>query len=86
MALLEFYGQECPHCRRMHPLIERLEREEKVTVQKYEVWHNEENARKLEESDKGNCGGVPYFHNSDTGKFLCGEVGYEELKQWAVGG
>jgi thiol-disulfide isomerase/thioredoxin len=85
MALLEFFGTECPHCVRMAALVERLEKEENVTVEKYEVWHNEENARRLETVDKGNCGGVPYFHNTTTGKFLCGETDYETLKAWAKG-
>ena len=33
MALLEFYGQECPHCDNMKPLIERLKSEEKLEIE-----------------------------------------------------
>ena len=84
--LLEFYGTECPHCVRMHPLVERLEKEEGVSVQKYETWHNEENAKKMPEYDRGLCGGVPFFYNTDTKKFICGETSYEELLKWARGG
>ncbi|TAL19477.1 hypothetical protein EPN90_03350 [Patescibacteria group bacterium] len=83
MALLEFYGRECPHCERMHPLVERLTKEEGVKVEKLEVWHDEANAQKMQEYDRGNCGGVPYFHNTKNKKFICGETGYEELKRWA---
>lgn len=82
--LLEFYGTECAHCIRMHPLVERLVAEEKVTLEKYETWHDETNAKKQEEYDKGFCGGVPFFFNTDTGKFICGETSYEELKKWAL--
>ncbi len=85
MALLEFYGETCPHCITMKPLVEQMEKELGVTVEKYEVWNNEENATKMEEYDKGLCGGVPFFINTESGKFLCGSSDYEELKNWASG-
>jgi hypothetical protein len=68
----------------MRPLVERLENEEKVVIDKFETWHNEENVKKYEEYDKGKCGGVPFFYNTKTGKFICGEASYDELKQWAL--
>lgn len=83
--LLEFYGTECPHCIHMQPLIERLEKELGVTVERYEVWHNEENAKLLSQHDQGICGGVPFFMNTKTNQAICGAVSYEELKQWAEG-
>ena len=69
----------------MAPLLERLQGEEGVAIQQYEVWHNKENARKLEQYDKGLCGGVPFFFNVETNDFLCGAVPYEVLRQWAIG-
>jgi len=69
----------------MRPLVERLENEEKVVIDKFETWHNEENVKKYEEYDKGKCGGVPFFYNTKTDKFICGEASYNELKQWALG-
>ena len=81
--LLEFYGKECPHCNRMHPLVERLEKEAGLKVEKYEVWHNAENAKKMEEYDKDLCGGVPFFYNTETKDYICGEADYERLKKWA---
>ncbi len=39
--LKNYYGTECPHCERMMPLIEKLEKELGVTVDKKEVWHDE---------------------------------------------
>jgi thiol-disulfide isomerase/thioredoxin len=82
--LLEFYGEECPHCIKMKPLIEQLEKELGVTVEKFEVWHNEENRKKIAEYDTKLCGGVPFFFNTESKKFLCGGASYEELKAWAV--
>ena len=83
--LLEFYGEECSHCINMKPLIERLKTEEHVEIQSYETWHSEENAAKMKEYDKGLCGGVPFFFNTDTGKHICGEADYEFLRRWAKG-
>lgn len=84
--LLEFYGTECPHCVRMHELVERLEKEEEgVKVEALEVWHNKENEARLLELDKDLCGGVPFFYNTKTNKFICGEASYEILKKWAKG-
>lgn len=83
--LLEFYGLECPHCDRMKVLIERLKKEENVSIESYEIWHNEENERKMLEYDKDLCGGVPFFYHTETKAFICGEVSYEELKAWAIG-
>lgn len=82
--LLDFYGTECIHCRQMDPLIERLEVETGLKVKKVEVWHNEANARLMREYDKGFCGGVPFFYNKKTGKWLCGAHNYETLKNWAL--
>lgn len=67
----------------MRLLVERLEKEKGVKVERFEVWHHEANARKMEEYDKGLCGGVPFFFNTETKKYVCGEASYEELKKWA---
>lgn len=41
--------------------------------------------KKLESFDKeGECGGVPYFVNTDSGATICGEATYEEIKKWAT--
>ena len=82
MALLEFYGQGCPHCVKMAPLVERL-KAEGFEVEQLEVWASEENAKKFTEYDKGLCGGVPFFFNTDSKNFLCGGADYGELKAWA---
>ncbi len=83
--LLEFYGTECVHCNEMTPLVQHLENELGKELTKLEVWHNQANLKKLQEVDQGRCGGVPFFFNRKTGKFLCGSASYERLKQWALG-
>ncbi len=84
MALLEFYGLECPHCITMEPLLKRLEKEG-FKFERFETWHNAENKLKLWDYDKGFCGGVPFFFNTESGKWICGETSFEELKAWAQG-
>lgn len=81
--LLEFYGDKCGHCENMKPLVEKFEKEMGLKIEKLEVWNNEDNAEKLEQYDKGLCGGVPFFFNTDTNDFICGETSYEKLKEWA---
>lgn len=86
MALLEFYGKECPHCVRMAELVERLEKELGVEVKKFETWHDEANEKLRAAQDAGGkCGGVPFFVNEETGARICGAVDYDELKAWAQG-
>ena len=68
----------------MESLVERLEDEERVKVAKLEVWHNEANANQMREYDKGYCGGVPFYYNKKTGKWICGSADYERLKKWAL--
>jgi len=85
MALLMFFGTECSHCHEMDPLLDRLEEELNVTVEKLEVWHNAANAKRMQELDDGSCGGVPFFFNEKSGKALCGSVSFDKLKAWAEG-
>ncbi len=85
MALLEFYGETCPHCVTMKSLVEQLKKEEGIEVEQLEVWNSEKNAKKQEEYDTGLCGGVPFFYNTETKEHLCGGVPYKDLKKWACG-
>ncbi|MFB6193333.1 MAG: hypothetical protein ABEK00_03710 [Candidatus Nanohaloarchaea archaeon] len=103
MTLYEFYGEECPHCEAMEDKVERLQEQEDVEVEQLEVWHDEDNAAKLEGLDDGKCGGVlenrrfsadaqtaeqfgvPFFINTETSDWICGEAPYDELVEWATG-
>lgn len=82
--LLQFSGTECVHCKEMEPLVEQLQKELNVQVQYLETWHDEENAKLLEQYDQGRCGGVPFFYNTKSSKFICGNCDYETLKAWAM--
>lgn len=83
--LLEFYGTECPCCIVMHDLVVRLEKEERIKIESIEVWHNKDNEKYLLELDVNLCGGVPFYYNLKTKKWICGEATYKELKAWAKG-
>lgn len=83
-----FSGKECTHCKEMDKHVERLEKEEGVKIQKFDVWHDSEAAKLMEKYDKdenGNtiCGGIPFFVNDETGQKICGNTSYEKLKAWA---
>jgi thiol-disulfide isomerase/thioredoxin len=82
--LLMFYGTECTHCHEMTPLVERLEKEEDVKVDRVEVWHNDKNMVQLKKFDNGKCGGVPFFYNKKNEKWICGSADYDKLKDWAT--
>jgi thiol-disulfide isomerase/thioredoxin len=88
--LIMFHGRECPHCRRMMPLIEKLEGETAVRFDKREIWHDEKNAdlmRSYKPVITPKCGGqlrVPTFINTETNDVICGEVEYDKLKAWAL--
>jgi thiol-disulfide isomerase/thioredoxin len=88
--LLMFHGKECPHCKKMMPLIEKLEKESDIRFEKYEVWHDEKNAdlmRSYRDVLAPKCGGqlrVPTFFNPETSDVMCGEVEYDKLKDWAA--
>ena len=88
--LLMFHGRECPHCKKMMPLVERLEKEANIQFEKYEVWHDEKNAdlmRSYKPVIGPKCGGqlrVPTFFNPETSDVICGEVDFEKLKEWAA--
>lgn len=83
--LIEFYGTECVHCKAMRPLAERLEAELNVKIKRYEVWHNADNAKIMQQYDRDFCGGVPFFYNTRTNKWICGSTTYEKFKAWAQG-
>jgi len=82
--LIEFYGTECVHCKESEPIIEKLEKLDKIKITRLEVWHNSANAKIFENYDKGKCGGVPFFYNEKTKKWICGTPTYEKLKKWAL--
>lgn len=83
--LYEFYGETCPHCIEMMPMVDRLAKELGVTVERLEVWNNEINAEKLESFDRGLCGGVPFFYNDENQDFICGSCDEDRMRKWMKG-
>jgi thiol-disulfide isomerase/thioredoxin len=89
VKLIMFYARECPHCKNMMPIVDRLEKETGIKFEKLEVWHDEKNAdlmRSYRPVIAPKCGGqlrTPTFFNPETEDVLCGEVEYEKLKKWA---
>ncbi len=66
------------------PFVDKLIKEGKK-IEKLETWHNEENAKLNESFDKGLCGGVPFFYNTESKQFICGEGSEEDVHKWANG-
>jgi thiol-disulfide isomerase/thioredoxin len=86
--LLMFHGRECPHCKKMMPIVEKLEQEAGIQFEKHEIWHDEKNAdlmRSYRPIIAPKCGGqlrVPTFLNTETNDVICGEVEFDKLKAW----
>ena len=84
MALFEFYGATCSHCIKMMPIVDKLI-EDGIKIEKLEVWGSEENAKKMEPFASGKCPGVPFFINTDSEQWICGEADEDTLRKWAAG-
>lgn len=85
MSLYEYFGDTCPHCIEMRPMVEKLEHELGVSVEKREVWNNDENAKILEGIDNGLCGGVPFFYDDVRKTFICGATDEATMRAWMKG-
>jgi predicted DCC family thiol-disulfide oxidoreductase YuxK len=51
-----FYGTECEHCAKMEKLVKKLEQEKNIKVNRFEVWHDKDNRKTMEELDIEPCG------------------------------
>lgn len=89
--IIEFYGETCPHCISMRPVVAELEKSLGGEITKLEVWNHAENEAKMKEYTEiieAACGGfaaVPSFVNTQTNQALCGAHDIEELKKLAAG-
>ncbi|MBP9827305.1 thioredoxin family protein [Candidatus Saccharibacteria bacterium] len=89
--IIEFYGETCPHCISMRPIIAKLESELGIEIQKLEVWEHPENEalfKQYEEIVSEACGGfaaVPAFVNTQTNQALCGAHNPEDIKLLIAG-
>lgn len=90
--VIEFYGETCPHCATMRPIIKQLEDKLGVEITKLEVWEHEDNQRVMQKYGdliSRACGGfaaVPSFVNTETGQALCGAHEPEDIKNLIEGG
>jgi len=81
--LLMFYEEKCDPCVVMEPLVQKIEKELGVNVDRLEVWGNQENKRLLEKY--AGVSMVPFFYNESTGVKISGETDFGTLKKWAIG-
>jgi len=50
--IIFYYGITCPHCKEVEEWMKKNKVEEKIKVEKKEVWYNKENAAELQEVAK----------------------------------
>jgi thiol-disulfide isomerase/thioredoxin len=86
--IIFFHGEDCPHCARMRPIVDKLEKQLKCKITRLEVWYNEKNAEKMRgyadiimENGEGTLG-VPAFVDVENKECLVGEQSEKELKKW----
>jgi thiol-disulfide isomerase/thioredoxin len=84
--IIEFYGETCPHCVALRPIVEGIEKDREVEIQKLEVWDNAENKKLMmqyEDIIGEACGGfaaVPALVNTKTKQALCGAHDAKEIE------
>jgi hypothetical protein len=67
-------------------ILRELEKEKGIKIERYEVWHNDDNIEIMEKYDvNSECGGVPFLYNTETKKWICGETKKEDIVKWAMG-
>lgn len=75
-------------CMIMDPNVEKLEKEDGVEIEALEVWHNEDNKRKmanLKDLYNKECRGnfvVPSFYDPSSNRLICEPGSYEVLRNW----
>jgi len=82
--LIQFKGKGDDYCAQMEPLKDQLHEELGVEIRCFEVWYDSKNLELLQRYDRGRCGGVPFFYNKRSRRFICGATTYENLKNWAM--
>lgn len=74
--LILFYGDGCPHCAKVEEYVKQNQIENKISFAQKEIYHNQDNAKELEEKAKI-CGlpadsiGVPFLWDGE--KCLIGD-------------
>jgi thiol-disulfide isomerase/thioredoxin len=81
--LIMFYADNCEPCVVMNLMVERLEKEHAVKVDRLEVWFDKENQKLLEKY--AGLSTVPFFYNERSGEKISGETDFDTLERWALG-
>ncbi|GEM_PF-4433693 len=81
-----FAAPWCGPCKRMEPLLEKLEKEEGIRVDRYDIATSTGRAKFQEMGNKADppCAAIPFFFNSKTSGSICGATDYEHLRSWAL--
>ena len=80
-----FFGDGCPFTKRAEPAIDCLEMHLGKRLNRLETWNSEENHNAyVAVGGMQNCGGVPFFYNNSTGKYICGVTTCDKLVDWAA--
>ena len=89
--IIFFHGADCPHCKRMRPIVKEIEEELGIVMNKLEVWYDEDNAEVMRQyddiirlaSEDGDLG-VPAFVDPKNKEALVGEQTKGDLKKWLM--
>lgn len=82
--LIQFKGKGDDYCAQMEPLKEQLKEELGVQIRTFEVWQDQRNLELMQRLDRGRCGGVPFFYNKRSRRYICGATTYANLRAWAL--
>ena len=82
--LIQFKGKGDDYCAQMEPLKEQLKEELGVNIRCFEVWYDSKNLELMQRLDRGRCGGVPFFYNKRSRRYICGATTYANLRAWAL--
>ena len=82
--LIQFKGKGDDYCAQMEPLKEQLKEELGVQIRCFEVWYDSKNLELMQRLDNGRCGGVPFFYNKRSRRYICGATTYANLRAWAL--
>lgn len=74
----------------MRPLVAKLQFDTGIVLDERDVWKSRTDDALLEKyradiiKTDPDCDGIPFFYNTKTGGYLCGEVNYKTLHDWAT--
>lgn len=78
--LLYFFGKECLASHEMNPIIDQLELESGMQIDRLEVWHDEQNSDIFHRIDTTRSFSTPFFINLKTGRWACGVISHDTLR------